>query len=75
MWNCLPVSVIRKMMKESHVGRQLSVRDIAKAAKTMSITKSLDWRVVSSVFQYQVPLFWQKGFSDAFHLLDDDADY
>ncbi|TRY79157.1 hypothetical protein TCAL_16123 [Tigriopus californicus] len=55
MWKCLPVSLIRKLMKESKLGTNLDVKEVFTAATTMSRAKSLDWGVVSNLMKFQVP--------------------
>eukprot|EP00095_Tigriopus_kingsejongensis_P008457 maker-scaffold18_size714446-snap-gene-2.9 protein:Tk08457 transcript:maker-scaffold18_size714446-snap-gene-2.9-mRNA-1 annotation:"putative uncharacterized protein" len=55
MWECLPVSVIRKIMKESRLGDTLDLKEVLTAATTMSALKSLDWKVVSNLARFQVP--------------------
>lgn len=55
MWKCLPVSLIRKLMKESKLGTNLDLKEIFTAATTMSRAKSLDWGVVSNLVKFQVP--------------------
>ena len=52
MWKCLPVGIIRKMMKKTNIGSKMKIGDIIIAAKTMSKSQSLDRDVVGNLLQY-----------------------
>ena len=53
MWQCIPVGIVRKLMRESHIGQKLDIQDVIVAAKTMSKAKSMDYDVVINMFRYQ----------------------
>jgi hypothetical protein len=55
LWDCLPVDVIRRVMKNGKLGAKLGLEDVANAAKAMSRAKSLDMTVVANLLQFQVP--------------------
>lgn len=55
LWSCLPVSMIRTLLKESNIGGKVRLGDVIVAAKLMSKTKSLDHDVVVNMLRYQFP--------------------
>ena len=55
MWSCVPVGIVRKLMKSSNIGSKLRIEDVVTAAKAMSKAKSLDGKVVYNLLQYQLP--------------------
>lgn len=42
VWSCLPVELVRVMMRDTTVGRRLSIADVYRASKAMTAAKSLD---------------------------------
>jgi len=69
-WKCLPVYVIRKMMRESNVGQKLEVHELMMAAKVIEKSKSLDKEVLNGIFAMQLPQIYHKtneGFIDRFN--------
>ena len=60
MWNCLPVSLVRHVMRE-YGGARLGFRDLVAAAVTMPKHKALDVRVLGNVFKHQVPVMVSRG--------------
>jgi hypothetical protein len=54
-WSCLPVEMVRHMMRTTTLGTKLNLDDIIFAAKTMSKSKKMDYQVVTSIFQIQFP--------------------
>lgn len=55
MWRCLPVEVIRTMLRDSNVGSKITIKDVMNATTQMSKVKSLDRDVILNLFLYQMP--------------------
>ena len=54
LWECLPVELLRKLMRE-YDGDHLGFENMIFAANSMTREKSLDAAVVANVIRYQVP--------------------
>jgi hypothetical protein len=63
LFDCLPVTLVRKLMKE-YEGGQLGLGNIVSAASVIGRDKGLDRRVVGNILRYQLPAmaknFWKR---------------
>lgn len=65
-WACLPVELVRHMMRTTKIATKLEIEDFMEATETMSKAKLMDPEVVKGVFDIQLPQVVSKAESDYF---------